>query len=543
MNKILLFLAIGFATGMLSCSQQTLEKTDSLPQTYTISQERLLDKIKGGWAGQTIGVAYGGPTEFRYRSAMIQDYVPISYADGCIKNYFKHAPGLFDDIYMDLTFVEVFDRLGIDAPVDSFAHAFAHADYGLWHANQAARYNILNGIMPPASGHWLNNPHADDIDYQIEADFAGLMTPGMPNTASEISDKIGHIMNYGDGWYGGVYIGAMYSLAFISDDINIVVQEALKTIPENSRFHQCMNDVIQWHRQYPNDWKQTWAECEKKWNQDIGCPEGTLLPYNIDAVINCAYVVMGLLYGEGDFYKTMDISTRCGQDSDCNPSNALAVLGIIKGFSAFPQEYREAIEKIGDKTFVHTNYSFNKAVERTADYAEKLIVENGGKVTEDSYSIVLQEPVALPMEDAFPNLVYSKRSALVDADKDSCWTLKGNWQDAENGYVKYSEQAGDEITFTFEGTGASIEGWWVKNGGKADVYVDGILKRTIDCFYYYAKQEHRNINIFHILNLEEGKHTINIVVKGEKREESEGCAIGVRGAVVYKNGTKSYDAI
>ena len=74
----------------------------------------------------------------------------------------------------------------------------------------------------------------------------------MPNTASEISDKIGHIMNYGDGWYGGVYIGAMYSLAFISDDINIVVQEALKTIPENSRFHQCMNDVIQWHRQYPN---------------------------------------------------------------------------------------------------------------------------------------------------------------------------------------------------------------------------------------------------------------------------------------------------
>ena len=150
---------------------------------------------------------------------------------------------------------------------------------------------------------------------------------------------------------------------------------------------------------------------------------------------------------------------------------------------------------------------------------------------------------ALPMEDAFPNLVYSKRAAIVDADKDSCWTLKGNWQDAENGYVKYSEQAGDEITFTFEGTGASIEGWWVKNGGKADVYVDGVFKRTIDCFYYYAKQEHRNINIFHILNLEEGKHTINIVVKGEKREESEGCAIGVRGAVVYKNGTKSYDAI
>ena len=67
------------------------------------------------------------------------------------------------------------------------------------------------------------NPHADDIDYQIEADFAGLMNPGMPNSASEISDKIGHIMCYGDGWYGGVYVGAMYSLAFISNDIQSLV--------------------------------------------------------------------------------------------------------------------------------------------------------------------------------------------------------------------------------------------------------------------------------------------------------------------------------
>ncbi len=96
---------------------------------------------------------------------------------------------------------------------------FAHEDYKLWHANQAARYNILNGIMPPASGHWMNNPHADDIDFQIEADFAGMMTPGMTNTGSEFCDRIGHIMNYGDGWYGGVFISALYSLAYTSDDV------------------------------------------------------------------------------------------------------------------------------------------------------------------------------------------------------------------------------------------------------------------------------------------------------------------------------------
>ena len=147
-------------------------------------------------------------------------------------------PGLYDDLYMDLTFVDVFEKYGLNAPVDSFANAFANAGYMLWHANQAARYNILNGIKAPQSGHWKYNPHAEDIDYQIEADYAGLMSPGMPNTASAISDKIGHIMNYGDGWYGGVYIGAMYSLAFTSNDINYIVSEALKTIPKNTLFYQ-----------------------------------------------------------------------------------------------------------------------------------------------------------------------------------------------------------------------------------------------------------------------------------------------------------------
>ena len=78
----------------------------------------------------------------------------------------------------------------------------------------------MNGLTPPQSGHWLNNPCADDIDFQIEADFAGLMNPGMVNSAIEICDKVGHIMNYGDGYYGGVFVATLYSLALISENPN-----------------------------------------------------------------------------------------------------------------------------------------------------------------------------------------------------------------------------------------------------------------------------------------------------------------------------------
>jgi hypothetical protein len=218
----------------------------------------------GGWAGQVIGCTYGGPTEFQWNGTMIGDHVPIPWDEHQMLWWYTNAPGLYDDVYMDLTFVQVFEEHGLDAPAELHALAFAHAEYPLWHANQAARYNILNGIMPPASGHWKNNPHADDIDFQIEADFAGLMSPGMINASSEIADKIGHIMNYGDGWYGGVYVAAMYTQAFVSDDIKFVVREALKAIPEQSRFYKTIADVIRWHEMYPDDWKKNWFEIQKK---------------------------------------------------------------------------------------------------------------------------------------------------------------------------------------------------------------------------------------------------------------------------------------
>ena len=182
--------AVAFLAGCTTKEVQVL-KCPVVPvaQTETITKADLMDKIKGGWAGQVIGCAYGGPTEFCYRGVMIPDERELEYPAGHLKYFYDKIPTLYDDIYMDLTFVEVLREKGLKATPEDFGVAFANRDYGLWHANQAARYNVLHGIMPPESGHWLNNPHADCIDYQIESDFAGLMSPGMPNTASEISDK------------------------------------------------------------------------------------------------------------------------------------------------------------------------------------------------------------------------------------------------------------------------------------------------------------------------------------------------------------------
>ncbi len=474
--------ALALCIGVCSCDNSL-----RMPSTIRFTHTELMNKIKGGWAGQTIGVTYGGPTEFRYREKMIPDDVQVPWGDeNYVLNSMTNSQWLYDDIYMDLTFVEVFERLGVDAPVDSLATAFANAKYSLWHANQAARYNILNGIMPPLSGDWRYNPHADDIDYQIEADYAGLMSPAMPNTASEISDKVGHIMNYGDGWYGGVYIGAMYSIAFASSDVEFIVTEALKTIPKESKFHRCMSDVIECWRENPDDWRKAWEMVEKKWNNDIACPEGVLLPLNIDATINSAYVIIGLLYGGGDFGRTLDIAMRCGQDSDCNPASAGGILGTAIGYDNIPEEWIAPLRKAEDIKFAYTNSSLNDTYRMSHSHAVQMIYKNKGEINGNGVVIKCQRPKPVRLEQCFPDLKPRERVTIGK-------TL-----------TECPEVAGDGVGVAINGRAFCDDEDYV---AQIEVIVDGKSAKVVKMPVSFSK---RKLEVYQSFALDAGHHTVQM---------------------------------
>jgi hypothetical protein len=418
---------------------------------------------------------------------------------------------------------------------------FAKAGYPLWHANMQARKNYYDSIFVPASGRPENNLHADDIDFQIEADYIGFMCPGMPNTASSIAQKIGHIMNFGDGVYGGIFVGALYSEAFFESDILKIIRKALGSVPAESDYSKIINDVLKLHQHYPSDWQAAWKELEAKWGDVDICGAGST--FNIDAKLNGAYIVMGLLYGDGDPGKTLEITTRCGQDSDCNPSNAMAVLGVIKGFSGLPADMQDGIKAIGDSIFINTTYSFNSALTSTYRYAHDLILRNGGIINDKNITIKTQLPVAPAVEISFPEIVFDKTISAFDTTK---WIHKGNWKpfyvksEIDNKEIKqsmYAEKAGDELAINFSGTGISIEGNWYKDGGKGDVYVDDNLHRTIDTYYDFARQQH-TASIWHIMNLQPGNHKVRLVIKGEKRPESAGTRIYITSATIFKTAPK-----
>ena len=216
-------------------------------------------------------------------------------------------------------------------------------------------------------------------------------------------------MAYGDGWYGGVYVAAMYSLAYVSDDIEYIVTEGLKAIPQQSRFYACMTDVINWHKQYPDDWKKCWEEIEKKWGtNDIACPDGIEVPFNIETYVNGAYIILGLLYGQGDFEKTIDISTRAGQDSDCNPASSGGILGTMLGYNRLPEKYKAEIVIVEDMPFNNT-VSFNKGSELSYGQALQMIEREGGKVGENEVKINFQKPVPAKLEISFEGLKLDKK--------------------------------------------------------------------------------------------------------------------------------------
>jgi hypothetical protein len=413
---------------------------DNARNTRELNWDAYLDKVQGAWMGKMIGVTFGQPWEFQYQNTPIgfditdwplsptrmkdyrsraannpdhENWDPITReADNqkivILHNFImtseKEHPSFGapdnDDIYINLLFLYCLRRYGIDVDPVTVAHEWDAKIRRVWHANDAGLKNIRKGILPPDSGNPRYNLHADDIDFQIESDVFGMISPGMPQVSNRYGERMGHIMNYGDGVYGGMFISAMYAQAFFATSIREVVENGLKAIPSRSLYAQLIRDVIRWHDENPSDWLKAWHLLQAKWGEVDHCPDGYKQPFNIDAKLNGGYVVMGLLYGNGDWYKTMNYATRGGQDADCNPSNAAGILGTLIGAHAIPAEYREPLHNTyWNKTLagLPDAYEIDVLAEDTAQVGVKVLLANGGEVTTRNGKMLLRVPYQDPV--------------------------------------------------------------------------------------------------------------------------------------------------
>ncbi len=489
-----------------------------------LSREMLRDKIRGAWAGQMIGVVYGAPTEFKSLGKINEEEIQgDSIANAIVQ----------DDLYVEMTFAHVMDTIGLDATTVDYGEAFKNSKYQLWHANAGARRNLNRGIPAPMSGHPKYSLHADDIDFQIEADFIGIMCPGLPQVSNQYCDRVGRVMNYGDGLYGGMFVCGMYTAAYFEDDPRKVVEAGLACIPAGSPYAQIVSDLLEWSAEEPTDWRKVWQKVEDKWDKDDVCPDGVNRAFNIDAKLNGTYIAFGLLYGQRDWQQTMEIATRCGQDSDCNPSSALGVLGAMRGYDNLPERNKAEIAKLANRKFSHTEYSFNDIVASTNARVLEIIRRAGGTVSETEVMIPLQSPQAPELE--LCNFGVPVKVVWV---QDTAWNWQGKWAEMDGNIwdeqirVKETAGAGSEAMLTFNGTGLALVGDLSNQGGRADVYIDG-LKNDLIADAYIVSNTHDN-DLWRIHGLPPGEHTMRLVMRDDADPRSTGRKLMISRAVVYR---------
>lgn len=217
--------------------------------------------MKGGWIGQIAGVSWGAPTEFKWQDKTIPaDQMP-AWRPSMINDAFGQ-----DDLYVENVpaFARgVRDRCAELAGGDRLRQQRVSALV----RQQRRAHESAPGRRPPDSSHPQFNKCPNDIDYQIEADYSGLIAPGMPQVAIDLGEKFGRLMNYGDGVRRPIH-GRPLCRGVLRVRSSQARPDSARRDPgaEPIRGDGARHDCVVPGR--PEHWEKAWRLCQKKYRED-----------------------------------------------------------------------------------------------------------------------------------------------------------------------------------------------------------------------------------------------------------------------------------
>jgi ADP-ribosylglycohydrolase len=292
-----------------------------------------MEKVYAGWLGKIIGVRHGAPIEgweydrIKRVYGEIDSYL-VDYKDFAADDD-SNGPMFFLRALEDYTHTPdiTAEQIGLTwlnyAP---YEHGFYWwGGYGK-STEHTAYLNLRNGIMAPRSGSIEQNGAAvaEQIGGQIFIDTWGLVVPGDPELAAQYAEKAASVSHGGNGIYGGMFIAACISAAFVEQDIEKIIETGLSTIPQDCEYVRMARDVIDFYRKNPDNWR----DCFKFIKDNYGYDR---YPGVCHIIPNSALIIMSLLYSEGDFSKAINICNMAGWDTDCNVANVGTIMGVRNG--------------------------------------------------------------------------------------------------------------------------------------------------------------------------------------------------------------------
>lgn len=310
-------------------------------------QNDYLARVYAGLLGMNVGIRLGAPVE---PTIWTYERIKETYGDirGYVKDYKNFAAD--DDVNGPVYFFRALRDSSKNGELTPEYVAKAWLNYArdgigmFWwggygvSTEHTAYINLTRGIPAPQSGSAATNGKllSDQIGGQIFIDTWGLIWPGRPDKAADYAQAAASVSHDGEGLNGARYIAACIALAFQEQDIGKIVELALKGIPSESLYAKVVEAVIAHHKAHPDDWESCLAMLHRDWGYDKYGGACHIIP-------NAGVCVLAMLYGAGDFNRTVEIATMCSWDTDCNAGNVGTVLGVLTGLDGIAPHYRTPI--------------------------------------------------------------------------------------------------------------------------------------------------------------------------------------------------------
>ena len=332
------------------------ERPPALEFEAAFSAERLYDRIYGGWLGRCAGCTLGRPLEFMAPYEEVEAFLRRGNAyplDGYVPeilphpDFYAHAPEMAhflrghvryaprdDDLDYTILNLLTLEKYGPDFTSEQVARTWLeYLGFAMvYTAERVAYANLVNQYGPPDTA-VHRNPFREFIGAQIRADVFGYAAPGLPDVAAERAWRDARISHVKNGIYGAMMVAAMVAAAFVAPDVETIVEVGLSTIPARSRMAAAVRAVMEQAREHHS------------WQDIIACIMNDLEGYDpVHVLPNACIVVLALLWGQGDFERSITTAAMCGLDADCNAATVGSIVGVYRGASALPGKWIEPLQ-------------------------------------------------------------------------------------------------------------------------------------------------------------------------------------------------------
>ncbi len=342
------------------CEPNDISEIQKLRRAYPLDFKirDIRDSMLGGWYGRICGCLLGKPVEWinskelKTVCQMTGNYPLSRYIDKEelteeIQNAVKFRLNKFvpsdcgympadDDTNYMLIALFVLKHYGRD-----FKSAFVAQTWldtqpksAYWTAERAAYRNFLNGYLPPDSASY-KNPFREWIGAQIRGDVFGYVNPAKPEEAAAMAWTDARISHAKNGIYGEMWVAAMLAAAYGTENIPYIIKAGLAEIPATCRLYEAIEKICNEYSSGRSE-EDTFKDIAARWNETD--------PFDwCHTISNAEIVAASLLYGNGDYGKSICMAVSQGFDTDCNGATVGSVLGVILGYSRLPSVWTDRI--------------------------------------------------------------------------------------------------------------------------------------------------------------------------------------------------------